>query len=155
MKKLKRVRLLVKEDEMRKYILIFWAVLALAAAFSQASCKKASYKDGIYHGKSSADDSGAWGEVTVTISNGRVSACDFVCLQKDGTVKGEDYGKVNGEISNRVFYEKAQLAVLAMKQYADSYVRLGEAEKVEAVSGATVAYNQFLESVEAALSQAK
>ncbi|MDR2135307.1 MAG: FMN-binding protein, partial [Treponema sp.] len=70
-------------------------------------------------------------------------------------VKDENYGKVNGEISNRPFYDKAQLAVAAMKKYADDYLKAGDLDGVEAVSGATIAYNQFLEAVENALEQAK
>jgi major membrane immunogen (membrane-anchored lipoprotein) len=62
---------------------------------------------------------------------------------------------VNGEISNRDFYDKAQLAVEAMKNYAASYQRTGNIKDVEAVSGATVAYNQFLEAVEQALEKAR
>ena len=129
---------------------VLLTVLLLAAG-----CGKADYKDGVYAGKSGEDDTGAWGEVTVTITEGRVAGCEFITRQKDGTIKDEDYGKVNGEISNRDFYEKAQLAVRAMEQYAGVYREAGDLGKVEAVSGATIAYNQFVEAVEAALEEAK
>jgi major membrane immunogen (membrane-anchored lipoprotein) len=112
------------------------------------------YKDGVYTGRSGADDTGAWGEATVTIEEGRVVGCNFVVYQKDGVAKGEDYGKVNGEISNQDFYNKAQLAVRAMEEYARAFSVSGDLKEVDAVSGATIAYNQFNEAVEAALEKA-
>jgi major membrane immunogen (membrane-anchored lipoprotein) len=137
------------EDPMRKIFIAGLFLLALAG------CGKAVYKDGVYTGKSGADDTGAWGEVTLTIGEGKIRGCEFITRQKDGTVKAEDYGKVNGEISNQAFYDKAQLAVAAMKKYAADYTRTGNLKDVEAVSGATIAYNQFLEAVEEALAGAK
>jgi major membrane immunogen (membrane-anchored lipoprotein) len=120
-----------------------------------AGCGKEAYRDGVYSGRSGEDDTGAWGEVTLTIAGGRTADCRFITRQKDGAVKDENYGKVNGEISNRDFYDKAQLAVRAMAQYARQYQETGDLKKVDAVSGATIAYNQFFEAVENALEQAK
>ncbi|MDR0670222.1 MAG: FMN-binding protein [Treponema sp.] len=146
---------------MKKTFLGFLAVPALAlpalaiAVLLVGGCGKTAYKDGTYTGRSGEDDTGAWGEVTLTITGGKVSACEFVTWQRDGTVKDENYGKINGEISNRDFYDKAQLAVAAMKKYAADYQRTGNLNGVEAVSGATIAHNQFLEAVENALEQAR
>jgi major membrane immunogen (membrane-anchored lipoprotein) len=118
-------------------------------------CAKAAYRDGVYTGQSGEDDKGAWGEVTLSITGGKISGCEFITRQKDGSIKDENYGKVNGEISNRDFYDKAQLAVTAMKKYAADYLKAGSIKDVEAVSGATIAYNQFLEAVDQALEKAK
>jgi major membrane immunogen (membrane-anchored lipoprotein) len=101
------------------------------------------------------DDTGAWGEITITIEQGKVSGCVFITREKDGTVKAEDYGKVNGEISNASYYEKAQLAVRAMKRYAEQYAETGSLDAVDSISGATIAYNQFMEAAEQALAAAK
>jgi major membrane immunogen (membrane-anchored lipoprotein) len=108
--------------------------------------------DGVYTGVSSEDDSGAYGEVSITVEDGVITACSFVTWQKDGSVKDEDYGKVNGEISNRDFYDKAQLAVRAMSEYADALVETQSPNSVDAVSGATIAHGQFLEAVADAFS---
>ena len=132
---------------------LFWVLFIVVLALL-GGCGKKAYRDGVYTGKSGPDDRGAWGEVTVTITDGRVSDCLFVTRQKDGAIKGEDYGKVNGEISNQDFYNKAQLAVRAMEQYARSYRETGDLKKVDAVSGATIAFNQFNEAVEFALEKA-
>jgi major membrane immunogen (membrane-anchored lipoprotein) len=130
-------------------------VYFLLAALLLAGCGKPGYKDGVYTGRSGEDDTGAWGEVTITITGERIAGCRFVTRQKDGTVKDENYGKVNGTIANQDFYDKAQLAVRAMEQYARTYRETGDLKKVEAVSGATIAFNQFTEAVELALEGAK
>jgi major membrane immunogen (membrane-anchored lipoprotein) len=132
---------------------LFFAVL-LAPAMLMTGCGKQSYANGSYTGKSGPDDHGAFGEVTLTITEGKIIDCVFVTRQKDGSVKDENYGKINGEISNQSYYEKAQLAVEAMKKYAADLRRAGSLDGVEAVSGATIAYNQFTEAVEEALEQA-
>jgi major membrane immunogen (membrane-anchored lipoprotein) len=118
-------------------------------------CGSAAYKDGTYTGKSGEDDTGAWGEVTITIAGAKVAACLFHTYEKGGAVKDENYGKVNGEISNQTFYDKAQLAVRAMEQYAADFSRTGDLKGVEAVSGATIAWDQFNEAVREALAAAK
>jgi major membrane immunogen (membrane-anchored lipoprotein) len=130
----------------KRFIGILFLVLLMAAG-----CGKKEYRDGIYTGKSGPDDDGAFGEVTLTITGGTISACSFVTRQKDGSIKDENYGKINGEISNQSYYEKAQLAVAAMEKYAADLGRAGSLDGVEAVSGATIAYNQFTEAVEEAL----
>jgi major membrane immunogen (membrane-anchored lipoprotein) len=135
---------------------IVGVALLIAAALSLGGCgassDASSLGDGVYTGVSGEDDDGAYGEVNITVEDGLITACDFVTWQKDGSVKDEDYGKVNGEISNRDFYDKAQLAVRAMKQYADELVETQSEESVDAVSGATIAHGQFLEAVADAFS---
>ncbi|MDR2738541.1 MAG: FMN-binding protein [Treponema sp.] len=120
-----------------------------------AGCGNTVLRDGVYTGKSGEDDTGAWGEVTITITDAKVQNCEFVTWEKDGTVKDENYGKINDEISNQAYYDMAQLAVRAMKKYVTDYLRKGSLKDVEAVSGATISYNQFLEAAEQALENAK
>jgi major membrane immunogen (membrane-anchored lipoprotein) len=115
----------------------------------------ASYQDGVFIGQSGEDDAGAYGEATVTVKDGEIADCQFVTWQKDGSVKDEEYGKINGEISNQDYYDKAQLAVVAMAQYAAQLKEVKRLRDVDAVSGATIAYDQFPEAVQAALDQAK
>jgi major membrane immunogen (membrane-anchored lipoprotein) len=129
--------------------------MAVLAVMVLTNCKGPAYQDGAWSGKSGEDDTGAWGEITITIKQGAVTGCVFITRQKDGTVKAEDYGKINGEISNPDFYEKAQLAVRAMKRYAQQYAETGRLDAVDSVSGATIAYNQFMEAAERALAAAK
>ncbi|MDR1571377.1 MAG: FMN-binding protein [Clostridiales Family XIII bacterium] len=132
------------------------AIAALAAALALAICGcggsgSSLPEDGVYTGVSSEDDKGAYGEATITIEGGRITDCAFVTWQKDGSIKDEEYGKVNGEISSQDFYDKAQLAVVAMGQYADALVEKQSPDDVDAITGATIAHGQFLEAVADAL----
>jgi major membrane immunogen (membrane-anchored lipoprotein) len=114
----------------------------------------ATYLDGFYTGKSGTDDEGAYGEVSLDIADSKIVDCQYVTYQKDGTIKAEDYGKIDGQISNQDFYNKAQLAVQAMQTYAEQLAKTGSLAGVDAISGATIAYNQYNEAVEQALEQA-
>ncbi|MDR2049638.1 MAG: FMN-binding protein [Treponema sp.] len=116
----------------------FLGILVFLVVLTAAGCGKKEYRDGTYTGKSGPDDDGAFGEVTLTITEGKIIACDFVTRQKDGSIKDENYGKINGEISNQSYYEKAQLAVAAMEKYAADLGRSGSLDGVAAVSGATI-----------------
>jgi major membrane immunogen (membrane-anchored lipoprotein) len=140
----------------RKMIsVIFTLLFVLLLAGCKDRSRDAAYQDGTYVGKSSEDDQGAYGEATITIEENKITDCSYVTRQKDGTVKDENYGKVNGTISNQDYYDKAQLAVKAMEQYAAELAEVQKLDDVDAVSGATIAYNQFKEAVEDALSQAE
>ncbi|WP_313187031.1 FMN-binding protein [Lacrimispora sp.] len=137
---------------------LFAFALTLLAGCGKNSDNEAGnavYSSGIYTGKSSEDDQGAYGEVTITIEDNKITDCQYVTRQTDGTVKDENYGKVNGEISNKDYYDKAQLAVEAMKQYAQKLVEVQRPEDVDGVSGATISFNQFNEAVHNALGEAK
>ena len=79
----------------------------------------------------------------------------FETFEKNGKSKyTEDYGKINGEASNMAYYEKAQKAVEASKGYAEQYMKVQSLTEVDAVSGATISYNQFVEAVQSALQKA-
>jgi major membrane immunogen (membrane-anchored lipoprotein) len=143
-----------KNDFIEGFRPLIWGLSVVLAVFVFAGCAKPGYRDGTYTARSSTDDDGAYGEVTLTIAGEKIVRCRFVTLQRDGTVKDEEYGKINGEISNQSFYDKAQLAVAAMEKYAGDLEKNGNFKDVAAVSGATIAYNQFREAVEEALEAA-
>ena len=112
-------------------------------------------KDGTYVGKSSADEKGEVGQLTLTIENHKIVKSEYVGLNKDGSVKGENYGKnEDGSIGNKVYYNKAQHAVEVNGQYAKKLLETQELNKVDGVSGATVSYKQFFEAAQDALGQA-
>ncbi|MDR2358134.1 MAG: FMN-binding protein [Oscillospiraceae bacterium] len=127
------------------------AALCLSITTALAGCGLGGYKDGVYTGTSGKDEYGAYGEITITVENKKVSDCKYVTWQADGTIKDENYGKENGVITNSELYAQAQLAVEAMKSYADQFISKGKLASVDAVSGATVAYEQFREAADNAL----
>ena len=145
---------------MKKLLLILTAALACIAL---AGCgeDEVTYADGTYTGESSVyenddgtDDGNGYGVVTITIENGAITACEFATYETDGTLKDEDYGMEGGEIANRDYYSKAQKAVAAVDEYASMLVEYGSLDEIDAISGATVNYNSFVEAVENALAQA-
>ena len=132
--------------------------------FLNAGCgnKNVSYKDGTYTGKSSvfkSDDGvgegNGYGEVEITIKDGRITDCTYLTYEEDGSLKDDDYGKEGGSIANKDYYNKAQKANAARDEYAKMLVANGSLDGIDAISGATINYNEFVEAVENALSQAE
>lgn len=108
-------------------------------------------KDGTYTGKSSEDDFGGYMEVTITVADGKITDTEVKNLQKDGSEKGEDYGKEAGEEGHKT----AQMTLEASQTYGQELTEKGSVEEVEAVTGATQSYNQFVEAANDAINQAK
>ena len=143
-----------------KKLMIAVSVLALTAGLT--ACGSKSYKDGTYKAKSAeyhsddgTEEGNGYGEVELTISGGKITDCTFKTYELDGTLKDEDYGKEDGEIKNKDFYQKAQRARSACDNYAQQLVSKGNIDDVDAVSGATVNYNEFKEAVGEALKKAE
>ena len=145
---------------MRKYAIIP-ALFALTLCLT--ACGEKSYADGSYQGRSAdyineeeGEEAGnGYGVVNLTISGGQITACEYKTYELDGTLKDEEYGKENGEIKNKDFYNKAQKARSACDNYAQQLVAKQKAKDVDAISGATVNYNEFQEAVDDALKQAE
>lgn len=137
------------------------ATLALAGGLLACGGGAVTYKDGTYTGQSAVweDEDGGngngYGVATVTIADGKISACEFTTYEPDGTKKeGESYGMVNGAIGNQDYYNKAQRALAANDVYAEKLVATGVLDGVDLVSGATISYGEFQEAVQNALDQA-
>ena len=135
-------------------------LLAAAAALLLTGCggKKVSWKDGTYEAQSSVfenDDGNGYGVVSVTISGGKITDCSFLTYEADGKLKDEDYGKEDGRIANKDYYNKAQKANAACAEYASLLVQNGQLDGIDAISGATINYKEFKEAVGLALKQAE
>ena len=145
----------------RKLICLLTAGALCGAALT--GCGSKSYADGTYTAQSTEyvndeDDSTAgngYGVVTLTIKDGAITECTFQTYELDGTLKDAGYGKENGEIANKDFYNKAQKALAACDKYAEALVSAGDLSGVDAISGATVNYSEFQEAVKEALKQAE
>lgn len=146
---------------MNKRFLMLPVIAALA--LSLGACGEKSYADGTYSGRSAdyvneeeGEEAGnGYGVVELTISGGNITACTYQTFELDGTLKDEDYGKENGEIKNKDFYNKAQKARAACDNYAQQLVAKQNIKDVDAISGATVNYGEFKEAVSEALKQAE
>jgi len=148
---------------MKKKILAILAVCGLSASMLAGcgSSASATYADGTYEGQSEiyesedgSEEGNGYGVVTITITDGKISDCVYQTYEPDGTLKGEDYGKAQGSVANKDYYNKAQKAVAACDEYANMLVANGSLDGIDAISGATINYNEFVEAVEKALDQA-
>ena len=139
------------------------SALALSMGLTLAACGGSSstpasvtYADGTYTGRSEdheEDESGngaGYGEVVIVIENNEIVSCEFTMYELDGTVKDETYGSGLSQ-ENRL---KAQKAVQSAPKYAEMLVEGGSLDDVDAISGATISYSEFVEAVNDALSQA-
>lgn len=143
------------------WIWLLFASVAMVVSVILGGCGSAVYADGTYEGKSpvyEGDEDGngdGYGEVSITIQDNRIVACEFHTYQPDGTLKDEDYGKQDGEIANADFYNKAQRAVLACRKYAEQLAQTGELSGVTAITGASISHNEFQDAVKDALRKAQ
>lgn len=111
-------------------------------------------KDGTFEGKSAANGEGEYSIISIMVKDHKITAATFDGFLKDGKRKGEDYGKTNGKIENKVYYNKAQLALKANKTYAEALLQKQELNKVDGISGATLSYKQFFDAAQRALEEA-
>ena len=137
------------------------ALLCAALAFTLAACggggaKAKNYAPGTYTGQSSENEDGDYAIATVTIGeDNKITDIEFVSYEKNGNIKDENYGKQDGEIANQDYFNRAQNAVAAMQKYADQVLEVQDLAKLDAITGATLSYDQFNESVSIALSKAE
>ncbi len=134
---------------MKKSIL---AIISIIIVLGLTACGEDALNDGTYEGVSSKDDDGGYATVSVVVKNGEIESVDYKSFDEKDQIKDENYGKDSG---NDQFYKRAQTAVAGMKSYQDQINEKKHAELVEAVSGATISYGQFIEAMDDAMSKAK
>jgi major membrane immunogen (membrane-anchored lipoprotein) len=145
---------------MKKKFLSCFVIASMTAAML-SGCGSSNYADGTYTGQSSvyeSDDDGngnGYGVVTLTIKDNKIVECSYQTYEPDGTLKDENYGMKDGSVANRDYYNKAQKAIAACDVYAQKLVDTNDVGQVDAVSGATINYDNFTEAVLDALQQAE
>ena len=109
-------------------------------------------KSGTYTGQSSTlednVDGDGYGIITITVEDGKIVDATFQAFLPDGTPKDKDYGK------GGAYYGVAQKAVSCGDDYTKALIESGSIDGVDAISGATYLYNQFVEATQAALKEA-
>ena len=146
---------------MRKIFLIICAAMLMTGCGeeTQAPLKPppnkinlAAAKDGVYIVESSRDENIGNGTLTLTIKDKKIIAADFTGYDIFGKVKGADYGSLGGKDTDD--YRRAQAAVAAIKIYPAQLVKTQDLSQVDAIAGATISYNQFVETVKRAAEEA-
>lgn len=117
----------------------------------EACCDLSTAKDGVWKGESSAHEKIGKSVVEITIKDHKITQVVHTGVDKMGNVKDEHYGEGKDE----THVKRAQLALKAIKSYGAQLQERGELGKVDAISGATISYQQFNEAAKAAIEQAK
>lgn len=136
------------------------AVLTGCAGGGAAAVEKDTVlKPGTYTGQSSesaAEDGGGYAIVTLTVgSDNQVESVEFETYEKNGDSKDTDsYGTTNAQSSDGEPFDNAQAAREACDSYVEQYMEKKNIEDIDAISGATVSYNQFKEALGIALQKA-
>ena len=150
------------EFAMKRWRTIIIGAGLAAVVLAGCGASKAVWKDGTYEAQSAVyenddgtDDGNGYGVVSVTIKDGKISDCTFTTYEADGTLKDEEYGKEDGRIANKDYYNKAQKANASCAEYASMLVQNGQLDGIDSISGATINYKEFKEAVELALKQAE
>ena len=140
-----------------------YAALGALGAMILAACQPSTgldmskpLSDGTWTAQSNADDQGSVGTITITVEGGRITATSYETTLADGTDKGSDYGKSSaGEVFNEDYYKKAQAAVASYQEYSENLTKVGDPAKVDVITGATVAHQQFVQAAIRAIAAAQ
>ncbi len=124
-------------------------ILCLALVFVVTACGSSAYEDGVYEGKFEGDNSSM--SVEITLKENKIVDCKMWAYDREGQIKGENYGKGSSDAN----YQKAQLAVEAMKGYPAKLIETQNVEDIDAIAGATISLKEFREAVSDALKKAK
>ena len=145
---------------MKKYIKMVSLLTIIAMLTACGGSTKLA--DGNYEGTSSvytnpdgSDAGNGYGVVKITVKENAITECSFKTYEPDGKEKDSEYGKKQGSVANRDFYNKAQKAVKACDEYANLLVQSGNPDDIDAISGATINHDQFVEAAKIALDSAK
>lgn len=112
-----------------------------------------SAKDGTYTAESSRDEKLGKSVLTLTIKDKKIIDAQFTGYDLLGNEKNETYGEILGKDS--ADYKKAQVAANAIKNYPQQLIETQDLYKVDAISGASISYEQFRETAEKILVDAK
>ena len=145
-----------KRGALRAGIVGLGAMMLAACASSPGVDMSVPMKDGEWKGRSNADDQGAIGVITITVEGGDITSTSYETLQANGADKDADYGKSSsGEVFNEDYYKKAQAAVASYQEYSDNLTKVGDPAKVDVITGATVAHQQFVQAAIRAIAAAQ
>ena len=139
---------------MKNYKIIL-AALCFICIFSCSKTetkKSIKYKDGVYKSFANIkDDWGGTAEVEIKIEEGKIVECTFLSYEKDGKLKGPEYGKVDGVIKNMGLYKIAQASILRAAEYGQKLIETQNIDDVDVIAGASISYKLFKDAVENAL----
>ena len=135
-----------------KIILVALCFICIFSCSKTETKKSIKYKDGVYKSFANIkDDWGGTAEVEIKIEDGKIVECTFLSYEKNGNLKGPEYGKVDGVIKNMGLYKIAQASVLKAAEYGQKLIETQNIDDVDVIAGASISYKLFKDAVENAL----
>ena len=135
-----------------KIILVALCFICIFSCSKTETKKSVKYKDGVYKSFANIkDDWGGTAEVEIKIEEGKIVECTFLSYEKNGNLKGPEYGKVDGVIKNMGLYKIAQASVLKAAEYGQKLIETQNIDDVDVIAGASISYKLFKDAVENAL----
>ncbi|AEE95622.1 FMN-binding domain protein [Mahella australiensis 50-1 BON] len=107
------------------------------------SSETITYKDGTYKGQSSKNEHGQYGDIEITIKDGKITDVKYKEIMEDGSEK---------TLENDNNYKEAIDAIKALPQ---KLIEVQDPDKVDTISKATGTTDMFKEAAKNALEQAK
>ena len=139
-----------------KIILVALCFICIFSCSKTETKKSIKYKDGVYKSFANIkDDWGGTAEVEIKIKEGKIVECTFLSYEKNGNLKGPEYGKVDGVIKNVGLYKIAQASILRAAEYGQKLIETQNIDDVDVIAGASISYKLFKDAVENALQGAK
>ena len=126
-----------------------------AAVQKVADIDLSNAKDGVYNAESGENAEYGHGKIAITITDHKITAATYFGVDREGNIKGEDYGKKGGAITDEQMYKKAQNALKANAKYGAQLVERQQPGRVDAIAGSTISYEQFVEAATKAMEEAK
>lgn len=138
-----------------KIILVALCFICIFSCSKTETKKSIKYKDGVYKSFANIkDDWGGTAEVEIKIEEGKIVECTFLSYEKNGNLKGSEYGKVDGVIKNVGLYKIAQASILRAAEYGQKLIETQNIDDVDVIAGASISYKLFKDAVENALQDA-
>ena len=138
-----------------KIILVALCFICIFSCSKTETKKSIKYKDGVYKSFANIkDDWGGTAEVEIKIEEGKIVECTFLSYEKNGNLKGSEYGKVDGVIKNVGLYKIAQASILRAAEYGQKLIETQNIDDVDIIAGASISYKLFKDAVENALQDA-
>ena len=135
-----------------KIILVALCFICIFSCSKTETKKSIKYKDGVYKSFANIkDDWGGTAEVEIKIEEGKIVECTFLSYEKNGNLKGPEYGKVDGVIKNMGLYKIAQASILRAAEYGQKLIETQNIDDVDVIAGASISYKLFKDAVENAL----
>ncbi len=122
----------------------------------QSSVPANTLPDGTYTGESEPESDGSYGIINFTVQSGNITDASFVMYDQDGTAHDQNYGLgADGTPVDKDFYQRAQNAIEAEKQFVTQFKETGDQSEVESIAGASLSLRLFHSAIDDAINGAE